>query len=161
MVPLKREQIRTLLDPTALWKLTNALVIVSVLTIPACVVVPVRVPKQERDVTGKPVDLDLTFLKSGSTTRDELTKKLAAVDTGINESNFFWGRWDSSTWRSTAVGFVPPEGERLWHAQNLLVQFEASGVVKNWAIVDDKGLTRQLTLLAPGNEVDPPICPLP
>jgi hypothetical protein len=119
------------------------------LTSPACVFVPVRVPAHERDVSGKPLDLDLTFLKSGSTTRDELTKKLAAVDTGINQSNLFWGRWDSSRWRTTAIGFVPPEGERIWHAQNLLIQFDSKGVVKSWAVVDDKGLTRQLGLLAP------------
>lgn len=48
---------------------------------------PVRVSKQEKDVSGKPLDLDLTFLKSGFTTRDELTKKLAPIDTGINQSN--------------------------------------------------------------------------
>ena len=106
---------------------------------------------QERDVSGKPLTLDLTFLKSGSTTRDEITKKLAAIDTGVNQSNLFWGRWDSSKWRTTAVGFVPPEGERIWHAQNLLIQFDPSGLVRTWAIVDDRGLIQELELLSPGS----------
>ena len=119
------------------------------LSTPACVNVPVRVAEQERDVSGKSLSLDLTFLKSGSTTRDELSKKLAVIDTGIEQRNFFWGRWDSSKWRATAIGFVPPEGERIWHAQNLLVRFDSNGIVKDWTTVDDKGLTRQLSLLVP------------
>ena len=119
------------------------------LSTPACVNVPVRVSEQERDVSGKTLDLDLTFLKSGSTTREDLSKKLAAIDTGINQSNFFWGRWDSSKWRATAIGLVPPEGERIWHAQNLLIRFDPNGVVQDWTVVDDKGLTRQLSLLVP------------
>jgi hypothetical protein len=140
---------------SALRRLAYTLVIVSVLTISGCVSVPVRVANKKRDVSGKPLDLDLTLIKSGSTTRDELTKKLAAIDTGINERNFFWGRWDTSKWRNTLVGFVPPEGERLWHAQNLLIQLDRNGVVKSWAVVDDKGLTQQLGLLAPGADDTP------
>jgi hypothetical protein len=108
------------------------------------VVVPVRVPTQTKDASGKPLQLDLTFLKSGSTTRDNVTKNLTAIDTGINESRLFWGRWDSSKWRSTAVGLVPPEGDRIWRAHNLLVQFDPNGIVKNWAIVDDGKLGPQL-----------------
>ena len=136
-------------------RLAYAVVTVSVLTISACVVVPIRVSKQDRDVAGKSLDLDLSFLNSGSTNHDELTKRLAAIDTGVNRENFFWGRWDSSKWRSTAVGFVPPEGERLWHAQNLLVQFDPNSIIKTWIIVDDKGLSRQIGLLAPGSDYTP------
>jgi hypothetical protein len=128
---------------------TCALAAFFVLSSPACVVVPVRVPNQERDVTGKPLDLDLTFIKAGSTRRDEVAKNLAAISTGVNQSNFFWGRWDISKWRSTAVGFVPPEGERIWRAHNLLVQFDQNGIVKAWTEVDDKELSRQLDLLDP------------
>lgn len=129
--------------------LTCALAALFLLSSPACVVVPVRVPNQERDVAGKPLDLDLTFIKAGSTRRDEVAKNLAAINTGVDQSNFFWGRWDVSKWRSTAVGFVPPEGERIWRAHNLLVQFDGNGIVKAWAEVDDKELSRQLDLLDP------------
>ena len=122
----------------ALRYLSYVCVAVSSVTLSGCVVVPVRVSEQRRDVSGKPLDLDLTFLKSGTTTHEELTKKLAAIDTGVNQRNLFWGRWDSSKWRSTAVGFVPPAGERLWHGENLLIQFDPNGVVKSWAVVDDR-----------------------
>jgi hypothetical protein len=109
-----------------------------------CVAVPVRMPTQTIDRSGKPLELDLTFLKSGSTTRDEVTKRLSAIDTGVSQSNFYWGRWDSSRWRTTAVGFVPPEGERVWRAHNLLIQFDQNGIVKTWVVAGDKELAQQL-----------------
>jgi hypothetical protein len=89
-----------------------------------------------------------SHLKTGSTAREQVTQKLADIDTGVKQSNLFWGRWDSSRWRTTAVGFVPPEGERLWHAENLFVQFDPMGVIKTWAVLDDKQLTRELEILA-------------
>lgn len=114
-----------------------------------CVAVPVRMPTQTRDVSGKPLELDLAFLKSGSTTRDEVTKRLSAIDTGVNQTSWFWGRWDSSKWRTTAVGFVPPEGERVWRAHNLLIQFDQNSVVKSWVVAGDKELARQLDVFDP------------
>lgn len=114
-----------------------------------CVAVPARMPTQTRDSSGKPLALDLTFLKSGSTTRDEVTKRLSAIDTGVNQNNLFWGRWDSSKWRTTAIGFVPPAGERVWRAHNLLIQFDQNGVVKSWVIAGDKELARQLDVYDP------------
>ena len=39
-----------------------------------CVIVPVRLPKQTKDVAGKPQALDFAFLKSGSTTKEQVTK---------------------------------------------------------------------------------------
>lgn len=38
----------------------------------------VRMPSQPRDSSGKLLELDLTFLKSGSTSKDEVTKRLSA-----------------------------------------------------------------------------------
>jgi len=61
----------------------------------ACVIVPVRLPTQTKDISGKVQKLDFTFLKAGSTTRDEVNKNLAPINTQANEPEFFWGRWDS------------------------------------------------------------------
>jgi len=63
-----------------------------------CVIVPVRLSTQTRDTAEEPKKLDFTFLKSGSTTKEEVTKNLAAIDTRVNENGFFWGRWESSNW---------------------------------------------------------------
>jgi hypothetical protein len=122
---------------------------IALLAASGCAPVPLRVPTKTRDVSGKPLELDFTFLKSGSTTRDEAIRLLSAIDTHVNQSNLFWGRWDSSKWRSTLVGFVPPEGERIWRAHNLLIQFDQIGIVKTWAVADDKKLAQQLDLFAP------------
>src|SRR5579871_1755782 len=127
-----------------LWRFTQILLIFFMLVTLACVA-PVRVPKQDRGIDRQSVGLDLTFLKPGSTTRDEITKKLAAIDTGVTQNNLFWGRWESSKWR--LVG--PGGNERDWHLQNLLVQFDRGGIVKRWVVTDDKGIGRQLELLAP------------
>jgi hypothetical protein len=122
---------------------------VALMAASGCAAVPLRVPTKTRDVSGKPLEVDFTFLKSGSTTRDEVNSRLTAIDTHVNQSNLFWGRWDSSKWRSTAVGFVPPDGERIWRAHNLLIQFDQNGIVKNWGVTDDKKLAQQLDLFDP------------
>ena len=126
------------------WLLGCGLVVFSLFGAFGCVAVPVRMPTQTIDRSGKPLELDLTFLKPGSTTRDEVIKRLSAIDTGVSQSNFYWGRWDSSRWRTTAVGFVPPEGERVWRAHNLLIQFDQNGIVKTWLVAGDKELAQQL-----------------
>lgn len=132
------------LTHVVLWLLGCALLAFSLFGAFGCVAVPVRMPAQTRDGSGKPLELDLTFLKSGSTTKDEVTKRLSAIDTGVSQSSFYWGRWDSSKWRTTAVGFVPPAGERVWRAQNLLIQFDQNGIAKTWVVAGDKELAKQL-----------------
>jgi hypothetical protein len=137
------------------WSFACSLAILFSLT-PGCVVVPVRVPTQTRDVSGKVHPIDFSFLKSGSTTREEVMRNLTAIDTGVKQANFFWGRWDNSRWRSTAVGFVPPEGERIWRARNLLIAFDANGIVNNWIVLNDKQLDEQLDRFAPVETIPPP-----
>ena len=117
---------------------------VALLAASGCAAVPIRMPTKTRDVSGKPLELDLAFLKSGSTSRDEVISRLTAIDTNVKQSNLFWGRWDSSKWRSTLVGLVPPDGERIWRGHNLLIQFDQNGIVKTWVIADDKKLAQQL-----------------
>jgi hypothetical protein len=128
-----------------------ALSCMALLVVSGCVIVPVRLSKQTRDVAGKPQELDFTFLKAGSTTREEVTKNLAAIDAGVHQNDFFWGRWQSSTWGYGGFVALPPNGgaggTRVWGTQNLLVAFDQKGVVKSWAAVDDKKLDQQIDLL--------------
>jgi hypothetical protein len=42
--------------------------------------------------------LDLSFLHSGTTGRDEVVDKLAAINTGYVNPRLFWGRWSESKW---------------------------------------------------------------
>ena len=98
--------------------LAFALSWIALLSVSGCVTAPVRVPTQTKDDNGEPKKLDFTFLKSGSTTRGEVTKNLAANDTGVNQNDFFWGRWESSTWGYGGFVALPPHsgagGTRVW-----------------------------------------------
>lgn len=47
------------------------------------------------------------------------------------------------------MGFVPPDGERIWRAHNLLIQFDQNAIVKTWVLADDKNLVQQLDLFDP------------
>jgi len=92
--------------------LAFALSWIALLSVSGCVIVPVRLPTQTKDIGGEPKKLDFTFLKSGSTTREEVAKNLAAIDTGVNQNDFFWGRWQSSTWGYGGFVVLPPQGRR-------------------------------------------------
>jgi hypothetical protein len=127
------------------WPLAAAFILVS----SACVIVPVRLPTQTKDISGKVQKLDFTFLKAGSTTRDEVNKNLAPIDTQANEAGFFWGRWESSKWGYGAfggLGYPAVAGGRTWGALNVFLTFDQKGFVSTWAVVDDKKLFRQLDL---------------
>jgi hypothetical protein len=114
------------------------------LALVGCFPLPVRFPTQTTDATSKKVDL--TFLKAGSTTREEVSQKLASIDTGVNQKEFFWGRPRVSKYRSIVmVGYVPiGPADRLWGVENLLASYDANGIVNTFAVVGDSQLLHQL-----------------
>jgi hypothetical protein len=123
---------------------------------------PVRLPTETKDISGQKLNLDLGFLKAGSSTREEVGKNLAAIDTQVNQPHFFWGRWETSSW--AVAGLVAqmgpaaaPYGERFWGGHNLLIEFDPQGIVKSWRVVDDKKLFPELDRLgaAPSDPVFP------
>jgi hypothetical protein len=112
-----------------------------------CYPLPVRFPARTTDSSGKAIDL--TFLKSGSTTREEVSKNLTAIDTGASQPDFFWGRLRMSKYRQIVmVGYVPiGPGDRMWGTGNLLVSYDQKGFVKDFVVVSDSELLPQLDLL--------------
>ena len=122
----------------------------------ACLIVPVRLPIQTKDISGNVQNLDFTFLKAGSTARDEVAKKLTPIDTHTSQADFFWGRWESSKWAVggfAGLGYgAVAGGGRVWGARNIFVSIDENGVVSNWIVVDDKNLFHQLDVLdSPGS----------
>jgi hypothetical protein len=103
-------------------------------------------------------NLDFTFLRTYSTTRQEVTKNLAPIDTHSREAGFSWGRWESSKWGYGAfgggVGSLAVAGGRTWGAENIFITFDPKGVVSTWTIVDDRKLFHQLDLLK-GADISP------
>src|SRR5260370_2330539 len=128
--------------------LVRAVACMSLLMSAGCYPLPVRFPTRTTDTSGTPIDL--TFLKAGLTTRDEVTGKLASIDTGTMQEDFFWGRLRVSQWRDIMmVGYVPlGPGDRKWGDQNILVAYDKRGIVKSSTIVNDRKLLDQLDLIS-------------
>ena len=122
------------------------LVSIALWLVTACIVIPVRVPESTKNSLGAKEQLDFSFLKTGVTTRKDVTESLAAIDTGVDE-RFFWGRWQSSKWYVAAGTAGGGGGDRLWNVHNILIQFDSRDIVSDWAIVGNNELDKRLDLL--------------
>jgi len=112
--------------------------------------VPIHVPAKTKDISGNVRELDFTFLKTGQTTRQEVTKNLAPIDITTKEQGLFWGRWESSSRASAPLlAPYPPLGGRDWEPQNIIITFEQNDLVKSWKVLKDKDLFRELDQLEP------------
>ena len=110
--------------------------------------VPVPVPTKTKDISGTVRELSFTFLKAGYTTREEVEKNLAPIDTGTKEPRFFWGRWKRSSWASAPLlAPYPPLAHREWGLQNILIAFDPMNVVQGWKVLKDKELFQELDRL--------------
>src|SRR5258708_18941339 len=63
-----------------------------------CLVLPLRVPMRTNGYSGTMEKINLDFIQSGKTTRQEVTEKLGGTDTGTEDKQLFLGRWASSKW---------------------------------------------------------------
>jgi hypothetical protein len=107
-------------------------------------------PDRVRGPAGSQIEkgeLDMTFLESSSVHREDVTSKLAPIDTGYRDPHLFWGRWVDSKWGywwvvvaagpgSPAVG--AGDAKRIWHVKNLLVTFDDNGVMQKREVIDDE-----------------------
>lgn len=113
--------------------------------------IPVRVSPKTKDISGTDRELNFTFLKAGATTRQQVEKSLAPIDTGTKEPPFFWGRWESSNWASAPLlAPYPPLSGRNWAPQSILITFDQHNVVQDWKILKDKELFLELDCLEHG-----------
>ena len=99
-----------------------------------------------KDISGTRREIDLTFLRVGLTTREEVQEKLQGIDTKVDDRSLFWGRWESSGW-AWAPMVAPYLGSRGWAPQNVLITYDQAGRVKEWKIVKDKQLLKELDVL--------------
>src|SRR5260370_29597214 len=74
-----------------------ALVVAATSLCQGCVVVPVRAPTHTNGLAGKMEKVNLDFLQTGKTTRQEVTEKLRETETSGKENRLFLGRCSSST----------------------------------------------------------------
>jgi len=112
-------------------------------------VVPLRAPTRTHGNSGATEKISLEFLQSGKTTRDEVSTKLGATDTGIKDRQLFLGRWATSKWgvlwmiagnNSGAGGW-----NRGWARHNVLISFDDQGTVQQFRQFSDEDMVKQLS----------------
>jgi len=110
-----------------------------VLVLSGCVGVT-RLPTRTNGPTGATIqknEIDLTFLRAGTTRREEVVNTLSRIDTGYSNSRMFWGRWNESNSGYWVIGPFGGDAERNWHVRNLLVSFDENGVMQAKKLTDD------------------------
>lgn len=113
-----------------------------------CAIVPMKT--RTVGTTGKENRMDLKFIQADKTTRDEVATNLAWMDTGFKHQRLFWGRWyrsssgGGSIFTPTEIPLPIPNGARYWHVHNLLVEFNAKGVVERFGDFTDSKLNEEL-----------------
>src|ERR1700757_1063755 len=61
-------------------------------------VAPMRVPTHTQGPSGKHANTDLSFLRIGSTTREDVVQHLGWADSHLKNDRFFLARWGDSKW---------------------------------------------------------------
>jgi hypothetical protein len=114
----------------------------------SCAILAACIPIPSRRITGPSGTAkseDISFISEGSTTRADVLQKLAWMDSGIDESRLFWGRWSSS--KVVWVGGAPQLGAgaiRPWSTRNLMIEFDDNGVVARSRLIEEGNLTSEL-----------------
>ncbi len=122
----------------------------------------IPVPQQIRTAQGIHEKVDLGFIKPGTTTRLDVSQKLKFIDTGLTSSRYILGRWSTSTsagWLITG-GIIAGEdnGGRRWKSENILVEFDANGVVIDATRISDSNIVSALAPVAAENHLpDAPV----
>jgi hypothetical protein len=117
-----------------------------------------RLPVRTQTPAGASIEkkeIDLAFVQVGTTHREEVANRLAAIDTSYSNPRLFWGRWSESRWGywwlvvapclSCGSGGAAGDAKRIWHVQNMLVTFDENGAVTGKELIkDDDALWRAL-----------------
>jgi hypothetical protein len=118
-----------------------------------------RLPERTQGPQGATQKIDLSFLKTGATSRAEVQEKLKPFNTGVQSQRFFVGRWDTSKWGGwiflVGMGGGTGGAGRVWHDANLLVEFDEQGVVKRYETFPDKLFAAKLDPIVREAELSP------
>ena len=70
-----------------------------------CIAVPIHHAKKMRSgsTDTPPNQVDLTFIKVGETSHDEVSKRLSWIDAGVDAKAFFAGRWAENSITATSA----------------------------------------------------------
>jgi hypothetical protein len=103
-----------------------------------------RLPMRTKGPAGETLQnkqLDLAFLDTPGTQRQEVLSRLSMVDTAYANPQLFWGRWRESKWGYwwfvASQGGGAGDAKRVWHVHNLLVSFDENGAVRKKEVIDN------------------------
>src|SRR5713226_9586132 len=134
-------------------RLANAAICVALVTAcfscQGCLVLPLRAPTRTNGSSGAMEKINLDFIQSGKTSREEITTKLGGTDTGIKDKQLCLGRWASSKWgvlwmvagNNTGAG----GWNRAWARHNVLISFDDQDIVQEFRQLPDEDLVKQLS----------------
>jgi len=113
-----------------------------------CLAAPMRVPTHTQGPSGKHTNTDLSFLRVGSTTREDVVQHLGWADSQLKNDRLFLARWRDSKWVvawAVGGGYSGTGGApRLWHTHNLVVEFDDKDVVSAYHGFGDDALAKEL-----------------
>jgi hypothetical protein len=113
-----------------------------------CLAAPMRVPTHTQGPSGKHAKTDLSFLRIGSTTREDVMQHLGWADSQLKNDRIFLARWRDSKWViawAVGGGYSGTGGApRLWHTHNLAVEFDDKDVVSAYHEFGDDALAKEL-----------------
>lgn len=118
--------------------------------LPSCIVIPTKMPTKVRGIAGVDLPKDairVDHIQIGVSTREDVKRELAVVDTNLDHPRLFWGRWVSSSFGVIAGmmwGFGPGEqadgSSRHWHTFDLFVTFNDHGLVTAKKVIQDSNV---------------------
>jgi hypothetical protein len=115
-----------------------------------------RLPTRSRGPNGNQIaakQIDLAFVQTGTTKRQEVLDKLYPVNTGCCGPRLFWGRWTDSKWGYWWLVVAPGgssgsgagNAKRLWRVKSIVLSFDDNEVVQSMKVFDeDRSLWREL-----------------
>jgi len=111
-----------------------------------CIAVQIHHAKKMRSgsTDTPPKQVDLTFIKVGETSHDEVSKRLSWIDAGVDAKAFFAGRWAENSWGVAwgAASFPYAGGgyNEIWKTHNVIIDFDDQSLVKGVTHFADKGI---------------------
>jgi hypothetical protein len=116
-----------------------------------CWGINVKAPPRDMGSTGNAsaANTDISFLEVGKTTREDVEQRLGWANAQLGNDRIFLARWLHSERDTIWIsGYVPVGGDRRWEARNVLVEFDAAGVVTKSTQVGDVELLSELARAA-------------
>jgi hypothetical protein len=111
-----------------------------------CIILPIHHSKNMRSssIDTPPRQVDLTFIKVGETSHEEVSKRLSWIDAGVDGKTFFAGRWAENSWEvlwgAAAYYYAAGGKNEIWKTHNVIIDFDDQSLVKGVTHFADKNI---------------------